>query len=198
MAWIETIPWNDADGELLDAYNWQAKALGEPAEFTMVGSLYPEIVDQRLRLYRAVEDCPSALTPIERQSAAFVASTLNGTGHCASGLRLKLASLGLAEDTLIAIETGPASVSTGDARFDAICAHAAKLTTRPTEMTEADLDVLRAVGLDDLDLLDLNNMVAYYCYINRVVMGLGIRSEMSTTHEATRAAPEGAHPGVDS
>lgn len=190
MAWIETIPWDEADGELLDAYNWQAKALGEPAEFTMVGSLYPAIAEQRLQLYRAVEDCPSALSPIERQSAAFVTSTINGTAHCASGLRLKLASLGLPEATLAAIETDPHGLATHDPRFDAICAHAAKLTTAPTEMTEADLDTLRTFGLDDLDLLDLNNMVAYYCYINRVVMGLGIRSEMSTTHEATRAVPE--------
>lgn len=198
MAWISTIPWDEADGELLDAYNWQAKALGEPAEFTMVGSLYPAIVEERLRLYRAVEDCPSALTPIERQSAAFVASTLNGTAHCASGLRLKLASLGLPDATLDAIDSDPANVSTGDARFDAICEHAAKLTARPTDMIAADLDALRDVGLTDLDLLDLNNMVAYYCYINRVVMGLGIRSEMSTTHEATSAVPQGAHPAAGS
>lgn len=200
MAWIETIPWDEADGELLDAYNWQAKALGEPAEFTMLGSLYPAIVDQRLQLYRTVEDCPSALTPIERQSAAFVTSTINGTAHCASGLRLKLASLGLADETLVAIETDPHRVTTDDARFDAICAHAAKLTSAPSDMTEGDLDAVRAFGLDDLDLLDLNNMVAYYCYINRVVMGLGIRSEMSTTHEATRAVPDArrAHPADES
>ena len=198
MAWIRTIAWEDADGDLLDAYDWQARALGEPAEFTMVGSLYPAIVEERLRLYRAVEDCPSALSPIERQAAAFVTSTINGTAHCASGLRLKLASLGLAEETLAAIEREPHDVATGDDRFDAICAHAAKLAAHPTEMTEGDLGALRAVGLDDLDLLDLNNMVAYYCYINRVVMGLGIRSEMTTTHEATRAVPEGVHPAVDS
>lgn len=198
MAWVRTISWDEADGALLDAYNWQAKALGEPAEFTMVGSLYPAIVEERLRLYRAVEDCPSGLSQIERQSAAFVASTINGTAHCASGLRLKLASLGVPEPTLLEIERDPHALATGDTRYDAICAHAAKLTARPTEMNEGDLDALRAVGLVDLDLVDLNNMVAYYCYINRVVMGLGIRSEMSTTHEATRAVPEGAHPAAES
>jgi uncharacterized peroxidase-related enzyme len=198
MAWVQTISWDEADGQLLDAYDWQAKALGEPAEFTMVGSLYPAIVEERLRLYRAVEDCPSALSQIERQSAALVASTINGTAHCASGLRLKLASLGVPESTLAAIQSGPHAVETGDLRYDAICAHAAKLTAHPAEMTEGDLDALRAVGLDDLDLVDLNNMVAYYCYINRVVMGLGIRSEMATTHEATRAVPQGAHPAVES
>lgn len=191
MSWIRTIPWDEADGDLRDAYDWQARSLGEPAEFTMLGSLYPAITEERLRLYRAVEGCPSDLSEIERQSAALVASTINSTAHCASGLRLKLASLGLDDAVLDMIEATPHDVTTGEARFDAICAHAAKLTATPSDMTADDLDRLREFGLDDLDLLDLNNIVAYYCYINRVVMGLGLRSVMSTTHEATSAVPDG-------
>ena len=58
----------------------------------------------------------------------------------------------------------------------------------------SDIYELRSVGLSDLDVLDLNNMVSYYNYINRVVMGLGLRSTMSTTHEATKAQPDGEHP----
>jgi len=183
------IDWSDAEGALKDAYDWQAASLGEPAEFTMLGSLYPDIVEERLRLYRAVENCPSSLTQIERQSAAWVASLLNGTAHCASGLKLKLASLGMDPSAMESIETRPAAAALVDSRLEAICAHAAKLTTRPTEMTEGDIDGLRRHGLDDLDIIDLNNMVAYYNYINRVVMGLGLRSVMTTTHEATTAVP---------
>jgi len=190
MAWIRTVPWAEADGQLREAYDWQAASLGEPAEFTMLGSLYPPIVEERLRLYRTVEHCPSTLTAIERQSACYVTSLLNGTDHCASGLRLKLVSLGIDPVALAAIEADPAAAVTGDPRLDAVCAHAAKLATRPADMAEADLDGLRAHGLDDLDLLDLNNLVAYYCYINRVVMGLGLRSTMGTVHEATHAVPE--------
>ena len=110
---------------------------------------------------------------IERQSAALVTSRLNGTDHCASGLRLKLESLGLAAEVLDAIDADPAHVQSGDGRFDAICAHAAKLAQSPAAVTRDDLGPLREHGLSDLDILDLNNMVAYYAYINRVVMGLG-------------------------
>ena len=81
----------------------------------MLGSLYPPIVEERLRLYRAVEHCPSQLTAVERQSAALVTSRLNGTDHCASGLRLKLESLGLATDVLDAIDADPAVWSPGTA-----------------------------------------------------------------------------------
>jgi len=189
MAWIETVDWTDATGDLKAAYDWQASKLGEPAEFTMLGSLYPAIVEERLRLYRAVEGCPSDVPDIERQMAAYVTSLLNGTAHCASGLRLKLRSLGVDEGTLTAVESNPSSPATGHARLDAVCAHAAKLTTRPTEMSEDDLTRLRAHGLSDLDLLDINNMIAYYNYINRVVNGLGLRTVMETEHEATQAVP---------
>ncbi len=189
MAWIDTVEWADAEGPLRDAYDWQAAALGEPAEFTMLGSLYPPIVEERLRLYRTVEHCPSQLTAIERQAAALVTSRLNGTDHCASGLRLKLESLGLGAEVLDAIDADPAAVATGEARLDAICGYAAKLTLSPAEASEGDLEPLRAHGLSDLDILDLNNMVAYYAYINRVVMGLGLRTTMSSTHQATSAVP---------
>ena len=189
MAWIETVGWGDASGPLRDAYDWQAAVLGAPAEFTMLGSLYPAIVEERLRLYRTVEHCPSQLTAIERQSAALVTSRLNGTDHCASGLRLKLESLGLGAEVLDAIDADPVHVQSGDARLDAICAHAAKLTRLPAAVTEDDLGPLREHGLNDLDILDLNNIVAYYAYINRVVMGLGLRSVMTSTHQATSAIP---------
>ena len=78
---------------------------------------------------------------------------------------------------------------TGDDRVDALAAHAAKLTSRPTEMTAEDLDMLRSHGLSDLDLIDVNNRVAYYNYTNRVVMGLGLRSTKSRTEDAENALP---------
>ncbi|MGI9643904.1 MAG: peroxidase-related enzyme [Ilumatobacteraceae bacterium] len=189
MTWIRTIPWDEATGQLKEAYDWQAASLGEPAEFTMLGSLYPPIVEERLRLYRAVDGCPSGLSPVERHLAAYVVSLLNGTGHCASGLRLKLESLGAEPELLSAVEAEPAGPATGDQRLDAICTHAATLTTRPTEMSADDLDELRAHGLSDLDLVDLNNMIAYYNYINRVVNGLGLKTLMADEHEATQAVP---------
>ena len=47
---------------LRDAYDWQAASLGEPTEFTMLGSLAPEIVRLRLELYRTVENVESGLS----------------------------------------------------------------------------------------------------------------------------------------
>jgi len=52
--------------------------------------------------------------------------------------------------------------------------YADKLTREPWNMTEADLAPLREAGLNDRGILDLNQVVAYFAYVNRVADGLGV------------------------
>jgi uncharacterized peroxidase-related enzyme len=189
MAWIETVPPEDVDGVLREAYDWQARKLGEPAAFTRLGSLHPELVLERLRLYKVVEGCPSGLPPQERALAAFVASSRNHTPHCSSGLRLKLDELGVDPELVGQLAAGDPHVCATDRRLDAILAYAAKLTSRPGAIKQADIAALRTAGLDDLEILDLNNIVAYYNYINRVANGFGLRVPIATAHEALGAVP---------
>jgi len=59
----------------------------------------------------------------------------------------------------------------------ALCGFAAKLTHHPHDMTPADLDALRAHGLDDRAIHDAVQVVAYFNYINRVADALGVESE---------------------
>ena len=49
-------------------------------------------------------------------------------------------------------------------------------------MTESDLGELRAVGLSDRDILDLTLTAAYFNFVNRLVLGLGVQF---TDEEAT-------------
>src|SRR5438067_6787295 len=139
MAWIRTVTPSEATGTLKEAYDWQAKRLGAPTEYTQLGSLYPELVMQRLQLYKTVEGCPSGLSPVERQLAALITSVLNATPHCSSGLRLKLESLGLARSVIDSLCADPRNAHTGDARQDAIVAYATKLTVSPGAIVESDI-----------------------------------------------------------
>ena len=41
-------------------------------------------------------------------------------------------------------------------------------------MTESDLGELRAVGLSDKDILDLALVTAYFNFVNRIALGLGV------------------------
>jgi uncharacterized peroxidase-related enzyme len=144
---------------------------------------------QRLQLYKCVEACPSGLSPVERQMAALVTSALNETPHCSSGLVLKLESLGADRRFLSQVCEQPRTARSGDARLDAIMDYAVKLTLTPGQVSEDDVVALREQGLQDVDILDLNNMVAYYCYTNRVANGLGLKTRIESTREATLALP---------
>mgnify|MGYP000170674797 CR=1 FL=1 len=50
----------------------------------------------------------------------------------------------------------------------ALCAYAEKLTRTPAAVTAADLDALRAHGLDDVSLHDAIQVISYFNYINRI------------------------------
>lgn len=59
----------------------------------------------------------------------------------------------------------------------ALCAWADKLTLRPAEMSEADVDALRAAGWQDHEIHDACQVVAYFNYVNRLADGLGVAPE---------------------
>lgn len=52
-----------------------------------------------------------------------------------------------------------------------------KLTLRPYDMTEADIEGLRQAGFDDRAILDMAQIIAYYAYVNRIADGLGVKLE---------------------
>ena len=60
------------------------------------------------------------------------------------------------------------------ARQRAMPDYADKLTRDPGALRAADMQALRAAGLDDRSILDLNQTVSYFAYVNRVADGLGV------------------------
>jgi len=186
MVWIRTVQPSDASGRLKEAYDWQARRLGQPTEFTQLGSLDGEIVHARLILYRATENVPSKLTSRQRELISYLPSTLNATPHCAALSRTQLRRAG--EDDLIGI------LDRGDyGRLDpveaALARYVHKVTLTPGEVTEADIEELRAEGLTDLEILDANNQTAHLNYTNRVANGLGLLSEPVAEERSKNRVP---------
>lgn len=62
-------------------------------------------------------------------------------------------------------------------RLRVLFRYAIKLTRTPHEMVESDLAPLRAAALSDRDIVDLNQVVSYFNYVNRVADGLGVELE---------------------
>jgi uncharacterized peroxidase-related enzyme len=187
--WISFVPADEADGPLRESYDRQARALGEPTEVTMAGSLHPPLVAARLDLYAATERCPSSLTAHQRNLISFVTSALNGTPHCMSQVTVKLRETGLRHDQIAALASDPAAVDL-PAADRAVVDYAAKLTTDPASMARADVDALRAAGFDDLAILDINAQCAHLNYVNRVANGLGIHTIVDPDFPAYAAIPD--------
>jgi len=52
-----------------------------------------------------------------------------------------------------------------------------KLTLKSNSIKNSDIENLRAVGFTDRNILDINQVVAYFAYVNRVASGLGVELE---------------------
>jgi uncharacterized peroxidase-related enzyme len=59
----------------------------------------------------------------------------------------------------------------------AMLAYAEKLTLRPWEMVEKDVENLREAGFSDSAILDTNQVTGYYAFVNRLADGLGVELE---------------------
>jgi uncharacterized peroxidase-related enzyme len=195
--WISFVPAEAAEGPLRESYDRQAKALGEPTEVTLAGSLHPPLVAARLDLYAATEHCPSSLTAHQRNLISFVTSALNNTPHCMSQVTIKLRETGMRDDEIATLAADPAAVEL-PAADRAVVDYAAKLTTEPGSMTRADVDALRAAGFDDLAILDINAQCAHLNYVNRVANGLGIHTIVDPDFPAYSAIPDSTVPSPQS
>ncbi len=179
MAWIETVPFDEADGVLATVYEQQAAALGRPTELTMLGSLYPELTAIRSELYGVVEACPSSLSPLERQALALAATGAVGSEFLTSGVKAKFIAAG--GDDATATELIDGRVPALSPAAAALARYARLVATDPAAVDEADITACREAGAGDLDILDANNLAAYYAYLARVCLGLGLREPYRPT-----------------
>lgn len=59
----------------------------------------------------------------------------------------------------------------------ALCRYAVDLTRKPSAIRVGALTPLREAGLDDRGIVDANQVVAHFNYVNRIAHGLGVDLE---------------------
>ena len=62
-------------------------------------------------------------------------------------------------------------------KFVAGIVYAAKLTKDHSNISKMDIKKLRNVGLNDGEILEINQVTCYFNYVNRMVVGLGVDLE---------------------
>ena len=59
----------------------------------------------------------------------------------------------------------------------ALMRYTQKLTLTPGAMVQADVQALQDAGLDDGEILEANQIIGYFCYVNRCLNGLGVTTD---------------------
>lgn len=189
MSWIKFIEPAEADGRLAKVYQRSAGG-GQVDQILLAHSLRPHTLEGHMGLYRAVLHHPrNSLDKAFAEAIGIVVSQANGCEYCvehhATGMRRHLDDPERAEAWLHALET-----EQYPAVFDqpqrAALEYAFKLTITPAEMHEADFESLQDNGWSDGEILEINQIAAYFAYANRTVLGLGV---------TTAGESLGRHPG---
>jgi len=181
MSWIEIIPYVSAAGKLRQLYD-RIKGPDDTIDNIMrVHSLRPHTMAGHMALYKnALHHRENTLPVRTLEIIGLYVSLLNGCEYCVehhfAGLRRLLADDALAESIRAALETGEVD-AVFDARMKAVLSYAEALTLRPAEMRPSWLAAMRAAGMTDGEILEVNQVVAYFAYANRTALGLGVTTE---------------------
>lgn len=180
-AWIEMIPDEDAGPELRDVLQLARTPHGTVDNVMRVHSLRPSTMRGHVILYRAALHDDANTLPVWLQEViSSWVSILNTcpyslANHWANAAHL-IGDPERSDRILAALETRqPETVFEGCEL--ALLVYAEKLTLRPAEMEKSDVDALRAAGVDDGEILEANQIIGYFNYVNRLLNGLGVSTD---------------------
>jgi len=174
-SWIQVIEPEQAQGRLKEIYDETLKKRGALAAVHKIHSLNPESLRAHMELHMTLLFGKSPLLRRERELIAVAVSRANGCAYC----------VGHHSDAFARYEKDPAKVKAAKTgRWEefpgneaALCRFAEKLTLDPSASSEADVAALRAAGYGDQAVLDAAQVAAYFNFVNRLVLGLGVHLE---------------------
>jgi uncharacterized peroxidase-related enzyme len=178
MTWITHIPYDESTGELRELYD-RIKGPDDSVDNIMLAhSLRPHTMQGHMTLYKYVLHHPRNTLPKHYlETIGVYVSLLNRCEYCVehhfTGLSRLLGDGERAADIRRALtDRDPGSAFLG--KELAGLEYAEKLTLSAGDLSEHDIVPLRAAGFDDGEVLELNQVTAYFAYANRTVLGLGI------------------------
>lgn len=185
-AWIEMVADEDASDALKEALEEARTPHGTVDNVMRVHSLRPSTMRGHVTLYRAaLHDDANTLPMWFQETIASYVSSLNDcaysySNHWANARHLILTERGAEPAIADGIEAAIKGDRPEEVFEGAECAmlrYARKLTLTPGAMVSGDLDTMRRYGVDDGQILEVNQIVGYFNYANRLLNGLGVTLE---------------------
>lgn len=184
MTWIKTISPLAAKGKLAQLYARVAGVNGQVDNILLAHSLRPQTLNGHMGLYKNV--LHHSGNQIEKkwlEAISVYVSYLNNCDYCVehhfAGYSRLVVNQDEADKFFTAVKTDTLDKFL-PADFLVLFNYARKLTLRPNQVNVEDIDLIKSVGFDDGLVLEVNQVVAYFNYANRTVLGLGVSSEGET------------------
>jgi uncharacterized peroxidase-related enzyme len=178
MSWIDIVSREQATGPLRELYERVAGPDGHVDNVLQIHSLRPHTLEGHMALYKsALHHSGNKLPKWLLETIGVYVSLLNGCSYCIEHHIAGLSRLLQDHDRLRrirrALETGNFEEAF-ERRERTILDYARQLTRSPDEIRETSIANMRAAGLDDGAILEVNQVASYFAYVNRTVLGLGV------------------------
>ncbi len=171
----------EADEALLEVLQLARTPHGTVDNVMRVHSLRPNTMRGHVVLYRAaLHDDANTLPEWLQETISSYVSMLNDCGyslanHWANARHLIGDDVRADEIEAALRARTPEDVFAGAEL--ALLRYAEKLTLTPQDMEQADVQALREAGVDDGQILEANQIIGYFNYVNRCLNGLGVTTE---------------------
>ncbi len=177
MAFIDVIEPEEAEGALAEFYDRVGAERGNVSNVLKVASLNADLSAAHLDLYLSIMyNRAAGLDRRRRELIAVVVSWLNDCEYCITHHAEALARHEDDTRVLEALVKDPKTAPL-EPEDKALTAYAMKLTSRPGEIAEDDVEALREAGFDDQDILAAGAVTSYFNFVNRLNLGLGAELE---------------------
>ncbi len=173
MAYITTISPEAAEGRLSEIYENLEKTRGKIAEVHKIHSLNPEVLVAHMELYLEVMFGKSPLKRYQREMLGIVASAANRCAYCVNHHEQALLAYWKDPVRCRQLSSDRSAVELPE-QDRLLCDLADKLTRNETDDYSGDIRELQQAGLDDRAILDAVQVIAYFNFVNRMVLGLGV------------------------
>ncbi len=178
MSWIKTINYENADSKLKSLYNRVKGPNDRIDNVLLIHSLRPHTLAGHMALYKNVlHNANNELPKWYLEAIGVYVSYLNKCEYCVkhhfSGL-IRLLNNEEQADKFYKSIIEDRLEDYFDDRFLEGCRYAKKLTLHQDQITKTDIDAMGIVGISDGEILELNQVISYFNYVNRTVLGLGV------------------------
>ena len=179
--WIDVVEYDDADGRLKSLYDKVKGPDNNVDNIMMMHSLRPHTMEAHMTIYKyVIHHSANQVPKWFLETLGVYVSHLNNCHYCVehhfAGLTRLLDNEELSTTIRAALETDQFDGVFSDKEAVAL-RYARALTKDVTDMPEQLVKNMRGAGYDDGEILEINQLVAYFAYANRTVVGLGCSTE---------------------